>query len=132
MGKKWISWVFALVALLTIGWTGLAASVAASQLTGNYLADGQALIASIRTAVSGQAESQDEAESAALDLIDAFSSRYHGDRFTKLQSYTTLRTIFNTVASSYRGSMKRPLKPTQVERVLSQLDKAEEALNRAG
>jgi len=103
----------------------------AVQLKGSYTQDGQTVIQVLRTAVEAPKGSE-EAERAALEAqaaMDAFNSRYHGDRYDKMQSYTTLRTVFNTLASSYR--VKRPLTEEKKERVLAQLRRAEAGLQTA-
>jgi photosystem II Psb27 protein len=101
----------------------------AVQLKGSYTQDGQTVIQVLRAAVEAPSE---EAERAALEAqaaMDAFNGRYHGDRYDKMQSYTTLRTVFNTLASSYR--VKRPLTEEKKERVLAQLRRAEAGLQTA-
>ena len=113
---------------------GSASSVAqAARLTGKYYEDSMTLIQTLRTILSegDPLMNPEEARAEAMQAIQEFSGRYHGHRYDKLQSFTTLRTVFNTLASQYRTS-SRPLNPEKVERVLMQLDRAELALRREG
>ncbi len=98
--------------------------------TGDYQTDGQAVITSLRESLD-QFETEEEGAAALADAkeaIEGFYARYHGPRYTKMQSFTTLRTIFNTLASNYRT--ERPLRDNQSDRVLEQLSQAEVALQR--
>jgi len=115
----------ALIVSLILPWT----AAEAVQLKGPYSQDGLTVIAVLRAALEAPKE---EAESAALEAqaaMDAFNGRYHGVRYDKMQSYTTLRTVFNTLASSYR--VNRPLNEEKKERVLAQLRRAEAGLETA-
>ncbi|MEN9223872.1 MAG: photosystem II protein Psb27 [Thermostichus sp. HHBFW_bins_43] len=116
---------------LFLGWVSPEAQ--AARLTGKYYEDGMTMIQTLRTVLSegDPLMNPEEARAEAMEAIQEFSGRYHGQRYDKLQSFTTLRTVFNTLASQYRMS-NRPLKPEQVERVLMQLDRAEVALRREG
>ncbi|MGY3169810.1 photosystem II Psb27 protein [Thermostichus sp. MS-CIW-19] len=116
---------------LMLGWA--TASAQAARLTGKYYEDSMTLIQTLRTVLSeaDPVMNPEEAQVQAMEAIQEFAGRYHGHRYDKLQSFTTLRTVFNTVASHYRTS-KRPLDPEKVERVLMQLDRAELALRREG
>lgn len=105
----------------------------AARLTGKYYEDSMTIIQTLRTVLSegDPAMNPEEARAEAMQAIQEFAGRYHGQRYDKLQSFTTLRTVFNTLASQYRTS-NRPLQPEKVERVLMQLDQAEMALRRGG
>ncbi|MEN9204992.1 MAG: hypothetical protein Q6K99_00925 [Thermostichales cyanobacterium BF4_bins_65] len=129
MGSRFRHLLVVLLVLvgLLLPWT----PAEAVRLKGSYVEDGKTVIEVLRTAVQAP-EGTEEAQAAALEAqqaMDAFNSRYHGDRFDKKQSYTTLRTVFNTLASSYR--MGRPLTEEKKERVLSQLRRAETGLETA-
>ncbi|MFS8860377.1 photosystem II protein Psb27 [Synechococcus sp. H60.3] len=117
--------------ILVLGWT--TASAQAARLTGKYYEDSMTLIQTLRTVLSEADPVMNPAEARAevMEAMQEFAGRYHGHRYDKLQSFTTLRTVFNTVASHYRTS-NRPLDPEKVERVLMQLDRAELALRREG
>lgn len=105
-------------------------TVQAAPLTGDYVEDGLHVIQTLRTAIieTDSAAAKEQSEDEASAAIRAFSSRYHGAKYTKRLSFTTLRTVFNTMASKYQSSFKRPFKPDQMERLQSQLNLAEAAL----
>ncbi len=93
----------------------------AVQLTGNYVPDSQAMVTALRASV--QDPTNEEVVAEAREAINDFYSRYHGNRYEKLQSFNTFRTVFNTLASNYRSP--RPLRPAAIERVMAQLDRIE-------
>lgn len=115
------------VAILVVAqWMSPAQAV---QLTGNYTEDGQAVVAVLRASLQ-EFDDQEEAAAArieAQEAIKGFTGRYHADRYKKMVSFTTMRTVFNTLASNYRSP--RPLKADRQARVLDQLDQAERALS---
>ncbi|MDX2272098.1 MAG: photosystem II protein Psb27 [Cyanobacteriota bacterium] len=104
----------------------------AAQLTGKYTEDGLLLVNTLRTALtdSDSLGGLESSQAEAQQVIESFAGRYHGARFDKMASFTTLRTVSNTLASVYRSPGKRPLKPEQVTRVLTQLNRAEADLKR--
>ncbi len=118
--------IVAVVILAMVQGIGPAQAV---QLTGDYTQDGQAVVSVLRTSLQ-DFEDEAAAEAAreeAEQAIKDFTGRYHADKYKKMISFTTLRTVFNTLASNYRTS--RPLKESRQERVLDQLDQAERALS---
>ena len=107
------------VALLSVStWIMPAQAV---QITGNYVTDSQGVVAALRASLTDPSNEAVVAE--AQESINGFYSRYHGNRYEKLQSFNTFRTVFNTLASNYRSP--RPLKPDAAERVLTQLERIE-------
>ncbi len=108
----------ALIVSLVSTWVMPAQAV---QLTGNYVPDSQAMVTALRASV--QEPTNEEVVAEAKEAINDFYSRYHGNRYEKLQSFNTFRTVFNTLASNYRSP--RPLRPAAIERVMAQLDRIE-------
>ncbi len=106
----------------------LASPAQAVQLNGNYTEDGRAVVSVLRTSLQDfdDPDAAQAAQTEAKLAIEEFTGRYHADRYKKMISFTTLRTVFNTLASNYRSS--RPLKESRQERVLAQLDQVERAL----
>ncbi len=128
--KRVMSWIL-LTCLVVMG---AMMPAQALQLTGSYQEDGQAVVKVIRTYLEPKDDKTQEAIAAQTEeaeaAIEAFYSRYRG-RYGSTQSFTTLQTVFNTLASNYRArSQPRALKPAQKDRVLTQLDRAEVALKR--
>jgi len=101
-------------------------------LTGNYVEDTNAVIKSLRYAVNLPADAPDRAsaESDAHYKINAYAARYriNSDK-SSLYSYTTMRTVLNTLAGYYNGNSRKSVPPKTKERVLLELERAENALN---
>jgi photosystem II Psb27 protein len=101
-------------------------------LTGNYLEDTNAVIKSLRYAVTLPADAPDRAaaESDAHYKINAYAARYriNSDK-SSLYSYTTMRTVLNTLAGYYNGTSRKSIPAKTKERVLMELDRVESALN---
>lgn len=116
--RRCIGLGIALVVALGSIWVMPAQAV---QLTGNYVPDSQAMVTALRASV--QDPTNEDVVAEAKEAINDFYSRYHGNRYEKLQSFNTFRTVFNTLASNYRSP--RPLRPAAVERVMTQLDRIE-------
>lgn len=132
MSRTFFSQMLIFVVALILVVAGILLPAQAIQITGQYSEDGIQVITVLRSALSPleTPEESDLAKTEADAAMQAFSARYHGPRFDKKLSYTTLRTIFNTVASNYRSKAQRPLKEDKVQRILDQLQQAEVALKR--
>lgn len=96
-------------------------------MTGNYEEDVKRLVASLRTALDQETK---EAQTDAKYKINAFAARYRRPPYEGLESFTTLRTALNTLASYYNNTTaRRASLPQKVkERVFMELDRAERAL----
>jgi photosystem II Psb27 protein len=130
MIQSFLTRIVTTLLLVVLILVGSIQSSPAVTFTGDYQTDGQAVIASLRESL-GEFETEAEGVAAledAKEAIEGFYARYHGPRYTKMQSFTTLRTVFNTLASNYRT--ERPLRDSQSDRVLQQLSQAEAALQR--
>jgi photosystem II Psb27 protein len=132
MSRAFFSQMLACVVSVLLIVVGILLPAQAMQMTGQYSEDGIQVITVLRSALSPleTPEASELAKTEADAAMQAFSARYHGPRFDKKLSYTTLRTIFNTVASNYRSKVQRPLKEEKVQRILDQLKQAEVALKR--
>ncbi len=101
-------------------------------LTGNYVEDTNAVIKSLRYAVNLPADAPDRAsaESDAHYKINAYAARYriNSDK-SSLYSYTTMRTVLNTLAGYFNGTSRKSIPEKTKERVLLELERAENALN---
>jgi photosystem II Psb27 protein len=100
-------------------------------LTGNYVDDTNAVINSLRYAVNLDKTASDraKAEADAHYKINAYAARYriNSDK-GNLYSYTTMRTVLNTLAAYYNGSTRKTVPAKTKERVLLELDRVESAL----
>ncbi|MEM6446128.1 MAG: photosystem II protein Psb27 [Cyanobacteria bacterium P01_D01_bin.123] len=118
-----------LVAVLFV--SGCATVPGADLMTGNYTTDVQTVVDSLRSTVDTPVDAPDfaEARAQARSVIDAFSSRYSANTYNNRQSFTTLRTVFNTLGSYYRGEGTRSPNAKKLDRVRAELDRVEKALS---
>ena len=130
--SRQLSRLIALVLVAAIALTGCAAGGGPS-LTGDYRQDTLALISSLRTAIDlpdGSAEKA-AAQSDARQKINDFASRYRRDpALANLTSYTTMRTILNTIAGHYSSSPNRPLPQKMKQQLEQEFQQVEGALKR--
>lgn len=128
MLKGFIKRTITVLIAVILGMMASIGPVQAVELTGNYTEDGKAVVSVLRSALQEFEDeaAREEAEAEAKQAITDFAGRYHEDRYKKMISFTTIRTVFNTMASNYRTG--RPLKENRQERVLSQLDQVDRAL----
>ncbi len=152
MAKGWMRFVGAMALIVAVWWSGIAPSWASignlprnegkplttremrelvgGGLSGNYDEDVKKLITSLRTALS--MDNNDPAKKAAQTdakyKINAFASRYRRPPYEGLESFTTLRTALNTLATYYNSSARRSVPEKVKERVFMELDRAERAL----
>lgn len=134
MLKRFITGIVSLALLVCWVSLGTLQPARALDLTGNYVNDGNAVIEVLRAYVDPETDLEpsvlDQRIAESQEAIESFYSRYRG-RYAKTRSFTTFQTIFNTLASNYRGrTQPRALKPDQKTRVLTQLDQAKVALSR--
>jgi photosystem II Psb27 protein len=100
-------------------------------LTGSYVDDTKKLIESLKYTLSlaKDADDRPQAEAEARARINAYSARYRADSSkTGLVSFTTMRTIINSLASYYNGTTKRSVPKKVTDRAISQISRAEAAL----
>ncbi len=99
-------------------------------LTGVYDQDVKKLITSLRTALNlpNDDPGKKAAQADAKYKINAFASRYRRPPYEGLESFTTLRTALNTLATYYNSTARRSVPDKVKERVFMELDRAELAL----
>jgi photosystem II Psb27 protein len=100
-------------------------------LTGNYVDDTNKLIETLKYTLSlaKDADDRPQAQADARAQINAYSARYRADSSkTGLVSFTTVRTVINSLASYYNGTTKRSVPQKVADRALSQISRAEAAL----
>ena len=101
-------------------------------LTGNYIADTNDTIQTLREAINlpENAENRAAVKTSARYKINAYVSRYRADREKSgLYSYTTMSTALNSLAAYYNGSAKRAVPVKVRDRILQEFDRAETALS---
>ncbi len=118
--KHYISRLFALLLVVTIGLVGCGSSPAG--LSGNYPQDTLSVVSSLRTAIELPEDAPEKAvaQSEARQLINEFASRYRRDKsVSTLQSFTTMRTALNALAGHYSSYPNRPV-PEKLKKRLEQ------------
>lgn len=129
--RRLLSKLVALVLVAVVFISGCASTPGAELLSGNYATDVQTVVDNLRTTVDIPTDAPNFADARAQtrSLIDAFSSRYSANSYNNRQSYTTLRTVFNTLGSYYRGEGTRSPNAKKLDRVRAELDRVEKALS---
>ncbi|MEO0854432.1 MAG: photosystem II protein Psb27 [Cyanobacteria bacterium J06648_11] len=129
--KRWFSKLVALVLIAVMFVSGCATTPGTELLSGNYANDVQTVVETLRATADMPADADGflAARAQATSLIDAFSSRYPANSYNNKQSYTTLRTVFNTLGSYYRGEGTRSPNAKKLERVRGELERVEKAIS---
>ncbi|MEO1133521.1 MAG: photosystem II protein Psb27 [Cyanobacteria bacterium J06639_1] len=129
--KRLLSKLVALVLVAIVFVSGCSTTPGSELLSGNYANDAQTVVDTLRVTVDipADAEGFADARAQATSLIDAFSSRYSANTYSNKQSYTTLRTVFNTLGSYYRGEGTRSPNAKKLDRVRGELERVEKALS---
>jgi photosystem II Psb27 protein len=125
--------MIALMLVLVIGLTGC--SNVPNGLSGNYAQDTLAVITTLRTAIELPDDSPERpaAQAQARQIINDFSSQYRRNgSYTKLSSFTTMRTALNSLAGYYSSYPNRPLPQKLKDRLELEFDRIESALRREG
>ncbi|MCS6782170.1 MAG: photosystem II protein Psb27 [Gloeomargarita sp. SKYBB_i_bin120] len=131
MRKRLGAIVVGLVLVVSLLLTGC--SGAMGTLSGDYVQDTLQLVQTLRRAV---ALSEDDPNKAAIQSetrqrINDFAAHYRRDsRVSSLLSFTTLRTVLNSLAGHYSSYPGRPLPEKLKNRINEQLDQVELALKR--
>ena len=120
----------ALVAVLFV--SGCATTPGTELLSGKYQQDVQIVVDVMREAIATpqDADNQKAEREKAISVMEAFNSLYGRNQYKGLQSYTSLRTVFNTLGSYYRSERVRPVRQDKLDRVASELKQVELANKR--
>ena len=121
----------ALVAVLFV--SGCATTPGTELLSGKYQQDVQIVVDVMREAIATpqDAANQKAEREKAISVMEAFTSLYGRNQYKGLQSYTSLRTVFNTLGSYYRSERVRPVRQDKLDRVASELKQVELANKRS-
>ena len=121
MMKRLLSRIFSLLLVASVFLVGCSANVPTG-LTGNYSEDTLAVIDSLRTAIDIPNDSPDKAnaQADAKGKINDYISRYRRDpKVSGSQSFMTMGTALNGLASHYNSSPNRPI-PEKLKKRLDQ------------
>jgi photosystem II Psb27 protein len=130
MQRIW-SRLIVLVLVVVIGLSGC--SNTPSGLVGNYQKDTLTVVQNLRTALELPDDSPEKsaAQSLARENINDFAALYRKDSgLIKLSSYTTMRTVLNSLAAHYASYPNRPVPDKLKERLELELSQIESAIDR--
>lgn len=102
-------------------------------LSGDYTQDTLQLVQTLRQAVSLPDDDPNKAaiQNATRQQINDFAAHYRRDsQVSGLLSFTTMRTVLNSLAGHYSSYPGRPLPEKLKNRINEQLDQVELALRR--
>jgi photosystem II Psb27 protein len=131
--KRILSRLLAMVLVVAMGIGLVSCAASPSGLTGNYREDTLTLINTLRTAIELPEDSAEKgaAQAEARQMINDFSSRYRREgSYTKLSSYTTIRTALNSLAGHYSSYPNRPVPEKLKNRLEVEFKRVESALKR--
>lgn len=130
--KHFLSKVVALALVAVLFVSGCAVTPGTDLLSGNYQQDVQVVVDVMREAIETPQESEEQkaVREKAISVMEAFGSRYGRNKYRGFQSYTSLRTVFNTLGSYYRSERMRPVRQDKLDRVASELKQVEQAVKR--
>ncbi len=130
--KRYLSRLFALVLVVTIGLMGCSSS-SPNSLTGNYSQDTLTVVNIIRNAIElpDSEPSKAAVQTEARQKINDFSARYQRNTsVASLSSFTTMRTALNSLAGHYSSYPNRPVPQKLKNRLEQELKQVESALQR--
>lgn len=130
--KRYLSKILALLLVVAIFISGCDSNTP-SGLVGDYNQDSTTLLQNLKAAIELPDDSPDKsaAQSLAKQNINDFAALYRrDDKFSKLSSFTTIRTILNSLAAHYTSYPNRPLPQKLKDRLSEELAQAEAALKR--
>ncbi|MCM1985171.1 photosystem II protein Psb27 [Lyngbya confervoides] len=132
MFKRILSRVVSLLLVASIFLVGCSANVPQG-LSGDYREDTIAVVESLRTALDLPDDSPDKsaAQAEAKGLINSYISRYRRDaKISGSQSFMTMATALNGLASHYNSSPNRPIPDKLKKRLEQEFKQIEIALRR--
>jgi photosystem II Psb27 protein len=130
--KRYLSKILALVLVVAITISGCGTNTP-SGLVGNYNQDTLTLLQNLKTAIELPDDSPDKsaAQGVAKQSINDYAALYRRDgNYSKLSSFTTLRTALNSLAAHYTSYPNRPLPEKLKDRLAQEFAQAEAALKR--
>lgn len=128
--KHYLSRLLALVLVVVVGLMGCSSP---DGLSGNYRQDTLALVENLRTAINLPDNTPEKslAQAEAKKQINYFASRYRRDKsLSTLASFTTMRTILNSIAGHYSSYPNRPIPQKLKDRLEMEFTQVEAALER--
>ncbi|MEM9136196.1 MAG: photosystem II protein Psb27 [Cyanobacteria bacterium P01_F01_bin.42] len=133
MLKRLYSRVVCLMLVASLFLVGCSSDNVGNGLSGNYREDTIAVIDSLRAAVDLPDDSPDKAEAQAdaKEKINSYISQYRRDeKISGTQSYMSMATALNGLASHYQAAPDRPVPEKLKKRLNLEFKQVEMALKR--
>ncbi|NJL61686.1 MAG: photosystem II protein Psb27 [Methylacidiphilales bacterium] len=131
--KRYWSRLLAMVLVVVIGLMGFPYSANADTLTGNYSQDTLTVVNILKDAleIPDDAPNRGASQTEARQKINEFAARYQrNNSVSSLSSFTTMRTVLNSLAGHYSSYPNRPVPQKLKNRLQEEFVQIESALRR--
>jgi photosystem II Psb27 protein len=131
--KRYWSLLLSIVLVIIIGLMGFPSSANADTLTGNYSQDTLTVVNILKDALELPDDAPDRgaSQTQARQKINEFAARYQrNNSVASLNSFTTMRTVLNSLAGHYSSYPNRPVPQKLKDRLQEEFVQIESALRR--
>jgi photosystem II Psb27 protein len=131
--KRYWSRLLSIVLVIVIGLMGFPHNANADSLTGNYSQDTLTVVNILKDAleIADDAPNRGASQTEARQKINEFAARYQrNNSVASLSSFTTMRTVINSLAGHYSSYPNRPVPQKLKDRVREEFVQIESALKR--
>jgi photosystem II Psb27 protein len=131
--KRYWSRLLSIVLVVVIGLIGFPYSANADTLTGNYSQDTLTVVSILKDALAipDDAPNRGASQTEARQKINEFAARYQrNNSVASLSSFTTMRTVLNSLAGHYSSYPNRPVPQKLRDRLQEEFVQVESALKR--
>jgi photosystem II Psb27 protein len=131
--KRYWSRLLSIVLVVVIGLMGFPYSANADTLTGNYSQDTLTVVSILKDALAipDDAPNRGASQTEARQKINEFAARYQrNNSVANLSSFTTMRTVLNSLAGHYSSYPNRPVPQKLRDRLQEEFVQVESALKR--
>ncbi|PAX51154.1 photosystem II protein Psb27 [Brunnivagina elsteri] len=131
--KRYWSLLLSIVLVVVIGLMGFPYSANADTLTGNYSQDTLTVVSILKDAleIPDDAPNRAASQTEARQKINEFAARYQrNNSVSSLSSFTTMRTVLNSLAGHYSSYPNRPVPQKLKDRLQEEFVQVESALKR--
>jgi photosystem II Psb27 protein len=131
--KRYWSLLLSIVLVVVIGLMGFPYSANADTLTGNYSQDTLTVVSILKDAleIPDDAPNRAASQTEARQKINEFAARYQrNNSVASLSSFTTMRTVVNSLAGHYSSYPNRPVPQKLKDRLQEEFIQVESALKR--
>jgi photosystem II Psb27 protein len=131
--KRYWSLLLSIVLVVIIALMGFPSSANADTLTGNYSQDTLTVVNILKDALELPDDAPDRgaSQTQARQKINEFAARYQrNNSVASLNSFTTMRTVLNSLAGHYSSYPNRPVPQKLKDRLQEEFVQIESALRR--